>query len=228
MINDQLIKSGVTGMKTITIAAAKGGVLKTTLTSILAVRASRESERVCMFDLNEDQGNLTQWWHLRGELNLSPRLILDLENIPLDAKRIEAEGCEWLFIDTPPMEMKLIEQSIAIADIVLIPVRTSFFDVSAIEPVTALCRKYRVRFAFVLAAVDSRFKSVIAQTLAVLKPEGPILETRVPHKVNYILAVAQGRTGAELSKDLAEETDALWSEIKGMIDAPSMKGAVNV
>ena len=46
-------------MKTVTIAAAKGGVLKTTLTSILAVRAGQESEQVCMFDLNEDQGNLT-------------------------------------------------------------------------------------------------------------------------------------------------------------------------
>ena len=126
------------------------------------------------------------------------------------------------------MEMKLIEQSIAIADIVLIPVRTSFFDVSAIEPVTALCRKYRVRFVFVLAAVDGRFKSVINQAVSFLKPEGPILQTRISHKANYILAVAQGRTGAELSKDIDEETDALWSEIKAMIEAPSMKGAAHV
>jgi MinD-like ATPase involved in chromosome partitioning or flagellar assembly len=47
-------------MKVITVASPKGGSGKTTLASVLAVRASMESARVAMFDLNADQGNLTQ------------------------------------------------------------------------------------------------------------------------------------------------------------------------
>jgi chromosome partitioning protein len=217
-------------MKTIAIAAAKGGVCKTTITAMLAVRASQESPSVAMFDLNEDQGNLTQWWLLRGQMNMSPRLVTDLTNIPADAKRVAGEETDWLFIDTPPLEMDLIEQAIVISDFVLIPVRTSFFDVSAVEPVTAMCRKHRKPFAFVLAAVDNRFKVLIPQTLATLKPEGPILEQQISHRLPYIQAVTQGRTGAELSKDLTAETDALWLEVKKRTEAaaaPKVKGAAH-
>lgn len=216
------------GMKTVTIASGKGGTLKTTLTAILAVRASRESDKVAMMDLNDDQGNLTQWWAKRGQLELSPRLVIDLENIPLDAKRLEAEGTEWLFIDTPPLEMKLIEQSIAIADFVVIPCRASFFDVSAVESITALCRKYRVNYAFILAAVDKSFKTLNAQVEHYLKPEGPILQTRIHHRVGYIQAVTEGLTGAETTKDLDKEVNDLWSEVMTWIAAPSKKGVAHV
>lgn len=38
----------------------------------------------------------------------------------------------------PPM-MDIIEQVVAVATAVLIPVRCSIFDVNAIDPVTAMC-----------------------------------------------------------------------------------------
>ena len=124
--------------------------------------------------------------------------------------------------------MKLIEQAIAMADFVLIPVRTSFFDLTAIEPVTAMCRRYRVKFAFVLVAVDKSFKPLIAQATDYLKPEGPILQTQIHHRMGYIQAVTQGRTGAEVARDLAVETDSLWAEVKAWVDAPKLKGRAHV
>jgi Mrp family chromosome partitioning ATPase len=45
-------------MKTITVASAKGGSGKSTITSALAVRACRETLKVAMMDLNFDQGSL--------------------------------------------------------------------------------------------------------------------------------------------------------------------------
>ena len=215
-------------MKTITIASAKGGVLKTSLTAMLSVRASQESPNVAMFDLNEDQGNLTQWWALRGQMDLAPRLLTDLTNIPFDAKQAERSGAEWLFIDTPPLEMDLIQQAVAIADFVLVPVRTAMFDVSAVESVTAMCRVHRVRFAFVLVAVDNRFKPLLAQTIAFLRPEGPILKSQISHRLPYIQALTQGRTGGELNKDLAEETNAIWLEVKALALQESVKGGAHV
>jgi chromosome partitioning protein len=97
-------------MKTLAVAASKGGSGKTTIASALAARASKEGLRVAMMDLNADQGNLTQWWMLRGQ-PMNPRLILDIENVPEDVKMLEAAKFDWLIIDTPPAEMDLIEQA---------------------------------------------------------------------------------------------------------------------
>jgi chromosome partitioning protein len=89
-------------MHVIAIASPKGGSGKTTLASALAVRATMESGRVAMFDLNSDQGNLTQWWVLRGE-PMNPRLV-EVEHITRDVEVLRASRFEWLIIDTPPLE----------------------------------------------------------------------------------------------------------------------------
>jgi cellulose biosynthesis protein BcsQ len=40
-----------------------------------------------------------------------------------------SEGWEWVFIDTPPAKLELIEPGIAVADFVLIPTRPSALDI---------------------------------------------------------------------------------------------------
>ena len=200
-------------MKTIAVAAAKGGSGKSTIVSALAARASKESMRVAMIDLNPDQANLTQWWTLRGQ-PMNPRLIMDIESIPEDVKILDAAGYEWLILDTPPVEMDLIEQAVAVAGFVLIPVRASFFDVDAIDAVISMCRTHRKSFAFVLSAVDSKFKKLTDQAIVALVKEGPLLASRVSYRKHYIEALMAGRSGPEIEKDLVPEIDALWSEVK--------------
>jgi chromosome partitioning protein len=200
-------------MKTIAVAAAKGGSGKSTIASALAARASKESLRVAIMDLNPDQGNLTQWWMLRGQ-PMTPRLITDTENIPVDVAVLKAAKFDWLILDSPPVEMDLIEQAVAVSDFVLIPIRTSLFDVSAIDAVVALCKSHGKAFAFVLSAVDSKFKKLTDQTVAALVKEGPLLAARVSYRKPYIEALMAGRTGPEICKELAPEIDALWAEVK--------------
>jgi chromosome partitioning protein len=211
-------------MKIITVAAAKGGCGKSTITSALAVRAARESLRVALFDLNADQGNLTQWWMMRGE-PLNPRLITDIENIPQDVKVLANEGFEWLLVDTPPLDMDIIEQAIAVATAVLIPVRCSIFDVNAIDPVTAMCRKHRKPFSFVLSAVDSKMQKLTDQTVAALVKDGPLAASRISYRMPYIQALVSGKTGAEISKELSGEVDGLWAEVVRLV-ASSPKAEV--
>jgi MinD-like ATPase involved in chromosome partitioning or flagellar assembly len=76
-------------MKTITVASAKGGTGKSTITALLAARASQDTPRVAMMDLNFDQGSLTQWWSMRGEPD-SPKLIAE-DDIEKSARREEAD-----------------------------------------------------------------------------------------------------------------------------------------
>ena len=207
-------------MKVIAVASPKGGSGKTTLASALAVRATMESTRVAMFDLNSDQGNLTQWWVLRGE-PMSPRLI-EVENVTRDVEVLRASRFEWLIIDTPPLELDVIETAILKSDCVLIPVRASIFDIGSITPVAEMCRERHKPYAFVLSAVDSRFKKLTERAMAALISEGPICATRISYRQPYISALTGGRAGHEVEEELRPEIDSLWGEVKRLaLSAPS-------
>jgi chromosome partitioning protein len=201
-------------MKVITIASPKGGSGKTTLASALAVRAAMESARVAMFDLNSDQGNLTQWWVLRGE-PMNPRLV-DVEHITRDVEVLRASRFEWLIIDTPPLELDIIENAVLKADVVLVPVRASIFDIGSITPVVEMCRERHKPYAFVLSAVDSRFKKLTERAMAALVSEGPICATRISYRQPYISALTGGKAGHEVEEGLRPEIDSLWGEVKRM------------
>lgn len=203
-------------MKTITIASAKGGSGKSTITAALAVRACQDTKQVALMDLNFDQGSLTQWWRLRGEPE-APRLASNLENIPRDVRTL-ASAYAWLFIDTPPADMDLIEQAIAVANAVVIPVRPGLFDVIAVQSVIEMCREHRKPFAIALNAVDSRFKALTKQTITALSDFGPLFATQISYRRPYISALVSGKTGPELEKDLRPEIDRLWSEVKRLAE----------
>jgi chromosome partitioning protein len=209
-------------MKTITIASTKGGSGKSTIISALAVRATQETPKVAMMDLNFDQGSLTQWWHVRGKPQ-SPFLVQNVESIPRDVRVIAAMGYEWLLIDSPPTGMDLVEQAVAVADAVIVPVRPGFFDVIAVQTVTWMCRQHRKPFAFVLSAVDGRYKTLTKQTLAALSDLGPVLKTQINYRRPWIAALVIGKTGPELDKDLRPEIGALWGEVKNLAEKGSVQ-----
>ncbi len=205
-------------MKTVTVASAKGGTGKSTITALLAVRASQDTPRVAMMDLNFDQGSLTQWWGMRGEPD-SPKLIDedDIEKIPRDVKKLAA-AYDWLFIDTPPLDMDVIEQAIAVADAVVIPVKAGFFDIMASQPVVEMCQERRKPFRLLLNAMDSKFKVLTRQASAAFVDIGPVFATQIGHRLSYIQALSKGKTGGETEKAAREEVDGLWAEVKRLAE----------
>ncbi len=140
-------------MNVVTIAASKGGTGKSTITALLAVRATldgKDSKRVGMFDLNGEQASLSQWHVLRGDPT-NPELV-EVEKIGQDIEILRKRGFDWLFIDTPPLDIDTIEIAILKSDAVLIPVRLrsstwaqlrrwSRCVVSAECPLTSSCRQ---------------------------------------------------------------------------------------
>lgn len=205
-------------MKTIAIASAKGGTGKSTVTALLAVRAAQDTPKVAMMDLNFDQGSLTQWHGLRGSPD-SPKLIDedDIENIPRDVKKLAADY-DWLFIDTPPLDMDVIEQAIAIADAVVIPVKAGFFDIMASQAVVEMCRQRRKPFSLLLNAIDTKFKVLTRQARVAFVEVGPMFATQIDHRLPYIQALSKGKTGGETDKSAREEVDALWTEVKRLAE----------
>src|ERR1700680_1820941 len=126
-------------MKTITIAAPKGGSGKTTATLLLAVHSHRLKRRVAIFDMNADQGNLKQWSVSRGDL--SGPDIIEVENLTKDVQVLEREGYDLLFIDTPPGidEAAIVKASIAVSNAVIIPVRPSILDIGTMDTIVEIC-----------------------------------------------------------------------------------------
>ena len=208
-------------MKTIAVASAKGGTGKTTLTSALAMRAADDFQAVGMLDLNHDQASLSQWNATRGEL-LNPKLIPLPDNLTKDVRKLASE-LNWLFIDTPPVEMDLIEASVMLSDAVIVPVRCGFFDVMAVDVVAEMARERRKPFAFVLNAVDHRFKTILKQTLLALSDIGPVFKTQISCRQAYVQALVGGKTGPQIAADLKGEIDGVWREVQELVESGKCK-----
>lgn len=211
-------------MKVITIAAAKGGATKTTVTLSLAVRAAQESTRVAMLDLNADQGDLTAWWILRGEPD-NPRII-EVEKLNKDIAQLRADGFEWVLIDTPPGELGLTEHAIIKSDAVIIPVRPSFFDMNAVTAIVEMCRERRKPYSFLLSAVDSKMPKLVDATMAALVKEGSIFSIRIPYLQPYITSIMKGKSAAEVDKTQQGKIDDLWQEVKRLAGSTPISRAV--
>src|SRR5262245_55713473 len=113
-------------LRVIALANPKGGVGKTTLASCLAVRAAEESRRVALLDL-DPQESLASWWTRRGKTK-NPKLF-EVDAAVEAIELLIGEGWEWVFIDTGPARLDLIEAGIVVADIVLLPTRPSALDI---------------------------------------------------------------------------------------------------
>jgi chromosome partitioning protein len=208
-------------MLTVAVCASKGGSAKTTLTAALSVRVSeiKNSGKVAMLDLNADQASLTQWWERRGK-PLSPWLHTDITDLELDLKALDRSGWTHCFIDSPPYDVEIIETIVMLSNVVVIPVKPSRFDETAIRAVVGLCLKRRKPFGLVLTAVDNRTQFVPHTDMiaARLREMGPVLATRFPHSLHYLTSLESGKTGHELEKSkekpLAAMMDAMWGEIE--------------
>lgn len=201
----------------ICLAASKGGVGKTTLTTALAVRASQEAERVAILDL-DPQHSTARWWELRKKPS-NPRLFVGVEDIADDIALLKSRGWQWVFIDTPGSGYEdIMEPAIMASDYVLIPVRASAIDVEAIAPVADLCRKRRKAYAFVLNDFEAKWK--ISGTAAdYLSAHGKVLDVRIHHRQAHLAAMTAGLTGPEYpdrkqAKAAAEDIEELWAFVR--------------
>src|SRR4026207_2160777 len=102
-------------LRVVTLASVKGGTGKTTLSSALAVRAAQGSKRVARLD-RDPQESLASWWTRRGRTK-NPKLF-EVDATTEAVELLIAEGWEWVFIDTGPAKVDLIEPGIAVADLV--------------------------------------------------------------------------------------------------------------
>ncbi len=204
-------------MKIIVVASGKGGTCKTNLVTCLGVRAANKQSRVAMIDLNKDQASLSQWWALRGR-GVNPYLLADNGALREDIEILRADGFRWCFIDTPPTDMDIIEFAILVADVVLVPIRPAFVDISAIDAIVDMCKRRHKAYAFVLSAFDQRkiFNAVNREALAMLDGRGRLLKARIPYSPGFVSGQSDGKTGPEIDKKLQAPINDVWSEVSAL------------
>jgi chromosome partitioning protein len=205
--------------RVVTLAATKGGVGKTTLTTGLAVRAAEESQRVALLDL-DPQESTSSWYDRRNPSGKSanPKLF----EVDATTEAIElfvSEGWEWVFIDTPPARIELIEPGIVVADFVLIPCRPSALDIEQIDIAVELCEQHSKPFAFVLNHAPASWKLTKTSTAYLQKTGRTVLPPPLTFRNAYMAAMTIGKSGPEVEADgkAREEIDELWAGVKAQL-----------
>lgn len=211
-------------MQTITIAARKGGVGKTTLATHLSVIAVTGERPTLLFD-TDPQRSLKWWWDLRaGE---TPALVeceaRELATILPTAKR---EGVAFSIIDTPPHAETSIADAMRVADLVLVPTRPGPFDLAAVAATLDLAQRIGKTPIAVINHAPPRTGSsepaIVAEARETLERMGAkVAASVVSQRVALSHAVISGQTVNEYEPDgrAAAEMLALWRELQTHLEA---------
>ncbi|RRR68906.1 MAG: cobyrinic acid a,c-diamide synthase [Candidatus Viridilinea halotolerans] len=196
----------------------KGGVGKTTLAVHLSMALALRGERVLLVDA-DPQGSALDWSASR---QAHPRFAV----IGLPTKNLHREvqahvpNYDVIVIDGPPRVNELARAAIMAADIVLVPVQPSPYDVWAAKEITDLLTeaaafKPNQKSAFVInrKIVNTAIGRDVAEALS--DYSYPVLASAISQRVVFAESAAQGSTVMELDpkSSATQEINALTDEI---------------
>lgn len=197
-------------MKTIVLAARKGGSGKTTLAAHLGVEAELVGHGPVTFIDTDPQQSLTAWWNDRQAE--TPRLmeLPVLGRLPAELAKVRsAPG--FVIVDTPPLDSTVIGPVIDVADLVVIPVKPSPHDLRGVGVTVDMCKKAGRPFVFVVVQAVQR-ATLTQQAPLILSQFGPVATSIIYNRVDYAGSMTDGRTVQELDGrgKAASEIAALW------------------
>ncbi|WP_085344854.1 ParA family partition ATPase [Vibrio sp. ArtGut-C1] len=209
-------------MKVIAVLNQKGGSGKTTIATHLARALQLDGSDVLLVD-SDPQGSARDWAAVREDHPLTV-VGIDRPTIDRDVKNI-ARKIEFVVIDGAPQAADLAVSAIKAADLVLIPVQPSPYDIWATAELVDLVKQRievtdgRLQAAFVVsrAIKGTRIGGEVTEALAGY--ELPVLDARITQRVSYPGTAAAGITvlESEPNGDAAAEVRALATEIKQML-----------
>lgn len=201
----------------------KGGTSKTTTaTNLASCLAVKHGKRVLLVDL-DPQCSATDWAAARGEASGDAGVIPTVamgKALARDLPRISG-GYDYVVIDGVPQISELTAAAIKAADVVLVPVQPSQYDIWACGDLVQLV-KDRQELADGKPAAALMIARAIPNTVierdareALEGFELPILQAQTCQRQSYVRGVDTGRSVMDLAADdkARVEIEALTAEL---------------
>ena len=205
-------------MRTLAVLSQKGGTGKTTLAVHLAVASWAADLRVLITDL-DPQRSASEW--RRARPGPGPGLIESKPGALFVAQQAsERAGVDLMVLDTRPSADGDTAEAIRCADLCLIVLRPSFFDLKATARMVDMTQAMGKSALFVLNQAPPRRGEregpAVLETIEGLRPFGvPIAPVGLRLRAAYQSAVARGLTAQETTPDsaAAREISLLWDHV---------------
>ena len=193
----------------------KGGVGKTTLATNVATGLAQRKHRVLFIDADQ-QGSALDWSASRKGDLLFPVVGLPKDSLHREIPAL-GESYDWVIIDGPPRVYSVAKSAIAAADVVIIPVQPSPYDVWAAKEIVDLITEVRVikpNLKAVFAVNRKIVGTAIGRDVAAALSSYPIpvLESAVSQRVSFAESAAAGQTVLE-----TDATGPGADEIRAMV-----------
>lgn len=213
-------------MKTAKIVAflnQKGGAGKTTLSTNVACALQADGLRVILAD-TDPQGSARDWRSANTDDDSIPVVGLDRPALIEKDLRTLAQGSDIVIIDGAPQVQLLAVAAIKIADLVLIPVQPSPYDIWAASDLVELIKtrqalaggKPKAAFVISCAIKGSRLNAEVKEALA--SYELPVFDSGTSKLVSYPTAATVGRSVIGFGDKKAEkEINDIMKELKSWL-----------
>ena len=207
-------------MYTIAILNQKGGSGKTTIATNLAHALHKSGSAVLLVD-SDPQGSARDW-NAANEGGILPVVGLDRETLAIDLKAIKG-GYDYAVIDGAPQLTKLAAAAVKAADVVLIPVQPSPYDIWAASDLVDIIKARQdvtdgfPKAAFVVSRAIKNTKLTNEISEALLSYGLPIFENFTTQRVAYPTTASEGKTVLTEQGAAAEEIWAIMEELKRLI-----------
>jgi chromosome partitioning protein len=201
----------------IAVLNQKGGSGKTTIATNLAHALQRDGNKVLLVD-SDPQGSTRDWNEANGG-NIIPVVGLDRETLAKDLQAI-SQGYDLIVIDGAPQIAKLSAAAVKAADLVLIPVQPSPYDIWACaDLVDIIAARHEVtdgkpKAVFVISRAIKNTKLSTEISNALTDYNLPVLKAGTTQRVAYPTTASEGLTVFhDPSSDAAKEIDAIKKEV---------------
>jgi chromosome partitioning protein len=204
--------------KIIAVLNQKGGAGKTTLATNLSRALQENNKRVLLID-SDPQGSARDW-NAAGDGEIVSVIGLDRPTLSKDIQSIK-ENSDWIVIDGAPQIAELSVSAIKCADVILIPVQPSPYDVWACEDLVDVIKARQEvtegspKAAFVIsrAIKNTQLSKEISDALK--DYDLPVFENYTSQRVIYAKSAAAGSTvlDIESGNEAAKEILAIRVEL---------------